>query len=189
MIELTPVESAGQVAEVAALARAVWTEHYTPIIGPAQVAYMLERFQSERAIAAQLAAGYAYRLLRGDGAAVGYLATVPEADGQALFLSKLYVARPARGRGHGCRLLAEAEAEARARGLAWLRLTVNRHNSGSLAWYARRGFRQAGPVVQDIGGGFVMDDYRLEKRMAGGAGFRCQEDANHRALAVRQLGA
>jgi hypothetical protein len=25
------------------------------------------------------------------------------------------------------------------------------------------GFRNTGPIVQDIGGGFVMDDFRLEK--------------------------
>ena len=33
----------------------------------------------------------------------------------------------------------------------------------SIAWYTRMGFRNAGPIVQDIGAGYVMDDYRMEK--------------------------
>ena len=31
------------------------------------------------------------------------------------------------------------------------------------AWYLRMGFRKSGPIIQDIGGGFVMDDFRMEK--------------------------
>jgi len=42
------------------LAREIWTDHYVPIIGQAQVDYMLDTFQREEAIAAQLAGGYEY---------------------------------------------------------------------------------------------------------------------------------
>jgi len=42
-------------------------------------------------------------------------------------------------------------------------LTVNKNNSHSIAWYSRMGFTNAGPILQDIGGGFVMDDFRMEK--------------------------
>lgn len=41
---LVRVDRREQIAAVAALAREIWTQHYTPIIGAAQVAYMLERF-------------------------------------------------------------------------------------------------------------------------------------------------
>ncbi|NCA83730.1 MAG: GNAT family N-acetyltransferase, partial [Opitutae bacterium] len=58
---LERVESAEPIAAVAALAREIWTQHYVPIIGAAQVEYMLEKFQSAEAIARQLAGeGYEY---------------------------------------------------------------------------------------------------------------------------------
>jgi hypothetical protein len=37
------------------------------------------------------------------------------------------------------------------------------NHSDAIAWYTRMGFTIVGPTVQDIGAGFVMDDYRMEK--------------------------
>ena len=54
-MDLERVRTPAQIAAVAALARETWTRHYVPIIGVAQVEYMLEKFQSEEAIARQIA--------------------------------------------------------------------------------------------------------------------------------------
>jgi hypothetical protein len=35
-------------------------------------------------------------------------------------------------------------------------------NAHPIEWYSRMGFRKIGSVIQDIGCGFVMDDYRFE---------------------------
>ena len=32
-------------------------------------------------------------------------------------------------------------------------LTVNKDNAGAIAWYTRKGFKNAGAIVQDIGMG------------------------------------
>ena len=79
-MEIERVGSEEQISDVAALARQVWTDHYVPIIGQAQVDYMLEKFQSEEGIAGQLAEGYEYYMVREDGRGVGYLAVMPDAD-------------------------------------------------------------------------------------------------------------
>jgi ribosomal protein S18 acetylase RimI-like enzyme len=42
-------------------------------------------------------------------------------------------------------------------------LTVNKYNAESIAWYERLGFTKAGEIVMDIGGGYIMDDFRFEK--------------------------
>jgi hypothetical protein len=42
---------------------------------------------------------------------------------------------------------------------------VNKYNSQPIAVYEKLGFRVVAAVVQDIGGGFVMDDYRMEKTL------------------------
>ena len=54
------------------------------------------------------------------------------------------------------------EQLARRRGLNLLWLTVNKGNPAVNA-YERLGFRIATDLVMDIGVGFVMDDYRMEK--------------------------
>lgn len=44
-----------------------------------------------------------------------------------------------------------------------LYLTVNRENAGSIAAYLAMGFRKVREQVTDIGEGYVMDDFIMEK--------------------------
>lgn len=145
---------------MAELATEIWQEHYLPIIGHEQVTYMLERFQSPQAIAAQIAAGMDYWFVRADRETIGYLAA--EQRDEALFISKFYLRSSQRGRGFG-RISMNFLAEfARSQGVSRLALTVNRHNS-SVAVYERLGFTIDGAVCQDIGCGYVMDDFCMSK--------------------------
>jgi ribosomal protein S18 acetylase RimI-like enzyme len=165
MISFQRVQSHEQVQEVARLAREIWLEHYAPIIGQKQVDYMLEKFQSESAIVEQIGKSYEYFIIKQDAQNAGYLAVVPHNDANSLLLSKLYVRKSARGHGLGKKALEFVENICRERGIKSIWLTVNKHNSHSIEWYCRMGFRNAGPTVQDIGEGFVMDDFRMEKRV------------------------
>jgi ribosomal protein S18 acetylase RimI-like enzyme len=78
-------------------------------------------------------------------------------------ISKLYVRKSERGHGLGKKTLRFVENLGLQRGITRIWLTVNKNNAHSIAWYSRMGFRNAGSIIQDIGGGFVMDDFRLEK--------------------------
>ncbi len=146
---------------LAALAREIWTEHYTPIIGAEQVAYMLERYQSEEAIARDRDAGFCYELVRVGGVPAGYMAFRPDPARGEVFLSKIYLLRDWRGRGFARRMMDRAVEAGRAAGCGWIRLTVNKRNTVSIAVYEAMGFSVVDAVVTDIGGGFVMDDYIL----------------------------
>lgn len=162
-MRLVPVDTPEKISLCADVAAAIWREFYTPVIGAAQVAYMLEHFQSADAIAQQIKdEGYRYCLLYADDLPCGYFATVPEED--ALKVSKLYVTQARRGKGAGHLMLRACAREAQQRGYKQLRLTVNRH-SPSVGFYEHEGFVNAGPLVQQIGGGFVMDDYVMVKRL------------------------
>lgn len=68
-----------------------------------------------------------------------------------------------RGTGVGRALVEFAEKRAVEVGAAELWLTVNKHNAGSIAFYEKMGFRKTAALVTDIGGGFVMDDWRMMK--------------------------
>jgi len=151
---------------VAVLARQIWTQHFPPIIGREQVDYMLEKFQSAAAITRQIReGGYEYYLVFDEGQGAGYFALVPDESGGSMQLSKLYVKQACRGRGLGRAILAWIEEACVARGVQELWLTVNKDNAGPIAFYRRVGFAIAGPIVAEIGGGFVMDDYRMVKRV------------------------
>lgn len=149
---------------VAELAHDIWTEHFVPIIGEAQVAYMLEHFQSEQAIASQVAEGCQYFIVQIEEGVVGYMALVPETESGRMQLSKLYLLPEDRGKGLGRAMIAFAEQRCRVMKTPTLWLTVNKHNRSAIDFYEHVGFTNAGPIVTDIGGGFVMDDYLMEIR-------------------------
>ena len=153
----------GQIAAVVALAQEIWTEHYSPIIGKEQVDYMLSRFQSKEAISGQIKSGSLYFLIEENRRFIGYLAAQPKED--ALFLSKIYVLKSMRRKGYGRKAVEFIERLTREKGFKKIDLTVNKMNAGSIRAYEKIGFRNTGPVVQDIGSGFVMDDFRMEKTL------------------------
>ena len=164
MAEMIPVCGDEAVEAVASLARTTWERHYTPIIGAAQVRYMLEKFQSAAAIRDQISKGYAYYLIVDEGVRAGYFALVPGASDGRMMLSKVYVLAEAQGRGLGRAVIAFAEKRCAEAGCQTLWLTVNKHNVRSIGFYERLGFERESAVVSDIGGGFVMDDYVMAKR-------------------------
>ncbi len=165
-LEFISVQAAAQIAQVASLALQIWPEHYVPIIGQAQVDYMLARYQSEPAIAQQVLEGDEYFLLRHQQQWLGYAAVRSEPAERSLFISKLYLLHTVRRQGLGRAGLLWLARLAHERGFNRLWLTVNKHNPALLA-YLRIGFVNVGAVVTDIGAGFVMDDYRLEWTPAG----------------------
>jgi diamine N-acetyltransferase len=158
-----PARTSAEITVIARLAREIWYEHYVPIIGHAQVEYMVARFQSAEAMLEQLRQGYEYFLIQQDDRAIGYVAVQPQ-DGGNLFISKLYLLDEARGSGTGRAAMAFIENLARERRLSRLWLTVNKGNP-AVKTYERLGFHIAEAIVMDIGNGFVMDDFRMEKML------------------------
>ncbi len=162
MARIHPVSvlDGAMVDRVEALARKIWPEYYTPIIGQAQVAYMLEKFQARKSILGQLNEGYLYYLIQDDQEAdIGYM-SIRRRESE-LFLSKLYLLKETRGKGFSRLLLEWLKSFARNRSLSKITLTVHKQNP-SVQIYQKLGFRLTGPVVTDIGNGFVMDDYHME---------------------------
>lgn len=150
-----------ELRELSRLACAIWTEHYTPILGKAQVAYMVQNFQSEQAIRRQMdQENYRYYFFDWDGVHAGYLGIQP-VQGK-LYLSKLYVHKNYRNRGISSQAVSFVKKLCMQEGYREIFLTVNKNNSGSIEAYRRLGFSLLREQTVDIGGGFVMDDYVYE---------------------------
>ncbi|MHC4872334.1 MAG: GNAT family N-acetyltransferase [Planctomycetota bacterium] len=145
---------------IAELADLIWHEHYSSVISKEQIDYMIEKFQSEKAVAEQIADGAEYFIFDEEERAIGYLAIEYKED--TLFLSKIYLLKEMRGKGYGRQAIEFIEDKAEQHNLNSITLTVNKENS-SVKAYKRIGFEILAPVVKDIGGGFVMDDYLMRK--------------------------
>ncbi|WP_445383348.1 GNAT family N-acetyltransferase [Robiginitalea sp. IMCC43444] len=158
-IEAIRVREPMQIEVVAALAGQIWKRHYTPIIGPDQVGYMLQKYQSAEAIKDQINEGMRYYLLKTAHQTAGYLAFSIEE--KHLFLSKIYLKQEFRGMGYGSSAMDFVKQCALRENCKEIRLTVNKNNTCAIEAYEGMGFRNVKAVVQDIGQGFVMDDYLM----------------------------
>ncbi|GAL90541.1 GNAT family N-acetyltransferase [Jejuia pallidilutea] len=163
MIEFIKATTTEQCKTTALLANNIWREHYTKIIGKAQVDFMLEKFQSANAIKQQIAEGYMYYIITVEATAIGYISIKKE--DKNLFLSKFYVIKPERGKGFGKTAMTFLETKAKALNCNSISLTVNKNNGNAINAYEKLGFNNVGTIVIDIGKGFVMDDYKMCKEL------------------------
>ncbi len=153
-------------AAVAELARIIWRRHYPGIITPEQIEYMLERGYSRAALLRFITEdGAGLALAHADDRFAGFAAYYRGDDVDELKLDKLYVHQDFHRRGVGRRLIEATVAAARAQQRATIVLNVNKNNTQAIHAYARNGFVVREAVVVDIGGGFVMDDYIMAKRL------------------------
>jgi ribosomal protein S18 acetylase RimI-like enzyme len=147
-----------------ALAREIWRAHYPEIIGEAQTEYMLAQRYSPEVVRAELACGEVWwDTLSEDGEMVAFASSFAADEPGAIKLDKLYVHPKRQRKGYGAALMEHTCERAKRLGMSKVLLTVNKHNANAIAAYRKSGFEIAGAVVKDIGGGFVMDDYVMER--------------------------
>lgn len=171
--QMVPVQSEDEVRLLSQMADEVWHQHFASILSAEQIDYMVEKFQSYPAMTKQMAEdGYEYYFIHEDGGEPGrpehavyqghrgYMGFHVEED--AVFLSKLYLLQPYRGRGLSSRALDFLISVAQNHGCHKIWLTVNRYNDHTIDVYKHWGFVAAREQCADIGHGFVMDDYIME---------------------------
>jgi succinate-semialdehyde dehydrogenase/glutarate-semialdehyde dehydrogenase len=111
--------------------------------------------------------GISWISIRDNTDMIGFISVGPHGDGITK-LHKLYLLPEYHGRGIGSLALAEVEQLAKGQNTATLVLNVNRHNQKAIDAYLRAGWQIAEEVVQDIGNGYVMDDYIMSKHLLSG---------------------
>jgi ribosomal protein S18 acetylase RimI-like enzyme len=151
---------------LARLAGTIWRAHYSPLIGAAQVEYMLGQRYRPEALRPYLDATDRWLdLLELEDALVGYC-SFALASAEQMKLEQLYLLPEVHGRGLGALMLRHVHARTRAHGRRSVVLTVARRNLSSIAFYRKAGYEVVKDVVIDIGGGFTMDDHLMEKKLA-----------------------
>lgn len=165
-LSIAPLATA-DIEPLRALAHRIWHAHYPGIISREQIDYMLAQRYSSELIASELARSDCWwRLALIGREPVGFASCLLDAAPRAMKLDKIYVLPERQRSGVGGALLEDALNLARQAGCDRLWLAVNKNNAGAIAAYRHYGFGIRASVVKDIGHGFVMDDYIMERTVA-----------------------
>jgi len=148
---------------ITTLAQRIWREHYYPMVGEAQVEYMLDRYYTDASLRTQMEDGQVFWLPELNGEVIGYVAISPKGPGE-YFLNKFYIDNQKRGLGFGKVILERVLAQ--YPDLRELRLTVNRQNYKTINYYFRVGFTIEACFDFDIGNGYVMNDFKMVLKLA-----------------------
>lgn len=152
------------VAPVTALARLVWQQTYPGIISGEQIDFMLEqRYGHERLYDDLEDADKWLDQAFHDGRRVGF--AFSEIRRGEFKLDKLYIHPDVQRKGVGGQLIEHVAARARKLGYPCVILAVNKRNTKAIGSYKKYGFVVREAIVDDIGHGFVMDDYVMEKKL------------------------
>ena len=154
---------AEDVPTIRAIALDTWPDAYGRILSPEQLVYMLDRMYSTAALHEQLKLGHSFLLLEQAGKALGFAGAETHYAGTPhTRLHKLYVLPAEQGSGVGKALLNAVEQLAQSKGNSAVELNVNKYNPAQ-EFYRKLGYERIREEVIDIGNGFVMDDYVLQK--------------------------
>jgi diamine N-acetyltransferase len=141
----------------------VWPQTYANIISEEQIDYMLDLMYSEESLKEQINNGAQFIIMYENNTPVGFASYQETAP--ALFkLNKLYVLPSQQGKGTGKLLVEYIITAVKKRNGEALQLQVNRRNKAKL-FYEKLGFAVIKEFDFDIGNGYVMDDYVMEKKI------------------------
>lgn len=160
-LQFKHVSTPSQLKLIHVMAEQIWHEYYTNIIGREQVVYLLQKYQTVKALEEQVEQGYQYELILHDSTPIGYISTLHKLD--HLYISKLYLIKEARHKGYASQTLNYIENKASQLALSQLQLNVNKHNSHSINVYKHLGFTIIKEEKTDAGAGFYFDDYVMAK--------------------------
>lgn len=148
------------------LAEQVFPETYKNIITPEQCRYMMDMMYSEESLRLQMTEeGHVYQLLSVDGEAAGYVSVQP-IESDLYELQKIYMLPRFQGRHLGRTLFDAAVALVKKLHPEPCRifLHVNRYNKAK-TFYEHLGLKVTKQGDYDIGHGYFMNDYIMEKEI------------------------
>ncbi len=140
-----------------------WPIAYGAILTKEQLEYMLNRFYSFESLSQSMGEGHLYYVYSENEAPLGFVSLQFFSDGKSMKIHKLYVLPNQQGKGIGEKLFQKAVSIMQAKGFKRLFLNVNRFNA-ALQFYLRMGMQIQKEENIDIGQGYLMEDYVMEKR-------------------------
>lgn len=144
------------------LADIIWPPTFSSILTTNQIQYMLNWMYSDESLTRQMEDGCVFFLAYMDDQPIGFASwqKVSEKEGK---MHKLYVLPKMQGKKAGYTLLQEVIRNSVNQGVSVLKLNVNRFNQQAINFYLRTGFSIEKEEDIDIGDGYYMNDYVMQK--------------------------
>ena len=142
----------------------VWPQTYDNILSAEQIDYMLEMMYSTESLEKQIAEGCRFIIVYENGNPAGF-ASYQEIEPGVWKLHKIYVLPGQQGKGTGKFVINHIISEIKQQNASALQLQVNLHNKAK-DFYEKLGFTVIKIINLDIGNGYFMNDYVMEKQLA-----------------------
>ena len=148
------------------IAYKTWPVTYREILSKAQLDYMLEKFYSDATLLNDLTSkGHRFILLNENDVCLGFASYEHQYLGKNITrLHKIYLLPETQGRGMGKLVLDTIMALAKENQSEAISLNVNRFNK-AYTFYLKMGFEVVAEENLEIGNGYLMEDYKMEKKV------------------------
>lgn len=147
---------------IRSIAEKTWPVCYDGIISKEQISYMLDLIYSNQSIHEQFEAGHCFYFAVKDHLPIGF-ASVKDEGEIGCKLHKLYVLPGYQKSGAGTDLINAAMNFTRMAGQKRLFLQVNKKNLNAIVFYRKKGFEIVDKISLNIGSGFYIYDYVMER--------------------------
>jgi len=160
------VANKNQLSIVANLAYAIWPIAYGEILSKEQLDYMLDKFYSVDSLNDQLVnKKHVFLLVEESNTFIGFASyELNSGNSTKTKIHKIYVLPNTQGKGIGQVLILEIEKKAIESNNKFLFLNVNRNNK-ALGFYLKNNFEIVNTEDIEIGNGYLMEDYIMEKEI------------------------
>lgn len=150
---------------IKSLSGRIWPATFRDILSQEQIGYMMEMMYSKASLEKQMDEGHHFLLIKDGDEYLGYLSYELNYKGSdTTKVHKIYVLPSLQGKGLGRYFIEAVEKIALANNNTQLSLNVNRYNK-AIDFYKKVGFEIAGREDIDIGDGFLMEDYIMNKKI------------------------
>ena len=139
----------------------VWPQTYATLLSHEQIDYMLELMYSETSLKQQIETGCRFIIAYDENDPVGF-ASYQEIKPAIWKLHKLYILSSQQGKGTGRFVIDHIIKETGLQKAKALQLQVKKDNKAK-NFYDKVGFSVIEEIRLEIGNGYVMDDYIMEK--------------------------
>ncbi|OXB21740.1 GNAT family N-acetyltransferase [Flavobacterium tructae] len=153
------------IKQIQKIVHITWPITYGEILTKEQLDYMLDLFYSEEALADQLdKKEQLFYMIEDDMTNIGFIGIEHNYKEKAVTkIHKIYLLPETQGKGIGKKVIEEIERLGAVHNSQALSLNVNRFNT-ALGFYKKIGFEIVGESDLDIGNGYLMEDYVMEKK-------------------------
>ncbi len=164
-IEIRPAATE-DIPAIGMLAQSIWPVTYRGLLTEDQMEYMLRLFYNPTALYQQMTEqGHHFFIVDIEEEPIGFASYGAVAPEGTFKLHKLYVRTDIQGKGIGRALIDAVVDDILPLGANSLILNVKRDNNKAIEFYKRLGFAILYNEDIDIGNGYFLVDYRMEKKL------------------------